>query len=122
MRLLKGRQNVLNGFESKIFPIEKQTKGHPLDLVCVAKVSDRTCLKIITPKPMLEKLPIAFAQVNIGDASENLLNEIRKITYSLHPTKEILKKVYNEFNKGINKMDIIFMDSGNSKTSDPHRL
>ena len=56
MRLLKGRQNVLNDVESKIFAIGKQTKGHPLDLVFVAKVSDRTCLKIITPKQMLPKL------------------------------------------------------------------
>ena len=92
MRLLKGRQNVLNDVESKIFAIGKQTKGHPLDLVFVAKVSDRTCLKIITPKQMLPKLPIAFAQVNVGNTSENLLNEIRKITYSLHRTKEITKK------------------------------
>ena len=32
LRLLIGRQKVLNGFESKIFPIRKQTqeKGHPL--------------------------------------------------------------------------------------------
>ena len=32
LRLLIGRQKVLNGFESKIFPVRKQTqgKGHPL--------------------------------------------------------------------------------------------
>ena len=31
-RLLRGRKKVLNGFVSKIFPIEKQMqeKGHPL--------------------------------------------------------------------------------------------
>ena len=51
-RTLKGKQNVLNCFESKIFPIGKQTQGKRrlFDLACVAKVSDRTCLKILTPK------------------------------------------------------------------------
>ena len=40
-RLLKGKK-VLNGFESGIFSIKKQTQGkwHPLDLGCLAKVCD----------------------------------------------------------------------------------
>ena len=33
---------------------------------------------------MLERLPIAFAQVKVGDTSENLLDEICKIIYSLY--------------------------------------
>ena len=33
-------------------------------------------LKILTPKQMLKRLPIAFAQVKAGNNSENLLNEI----------------------------------------------
>ena len=41
-------------------------------------------LKIPTPKQMLERLPIAFAQVKAGNNSENLLNEIRQIVYSLY--------------------------------------
>ena len=43
-----------------------------------------TGLKILTPKKMIQRLPIAFAQVNTGNNSESLLNEIRKIVYSLH--------------------------------------
>ena len=31
-------------------------------------------LKILTPKPMLQRLPIAFAQVETVNTSENLLN------------------------------------------------
>ena len=31
-------------------------------------------LKILTPKQMLQKLPIVFAQVKTGNTSENLLN------------------------------------------------
>ena len=44
---------------------------------------------------MLPGLPIALAQVKAGNTSENLLNEIRQIIYSLYLEKEITKKVYN---------------------------
>ena len=39
--------------------------------------------KILTPKQMLQRLPIALGQVKAGNISENLLNEIRQIIYSL---------------------------------------
>ena len=52
-------------------------------------------LKILTPKQMLQRLPIALAQVKVGNNSENLLNEIRQILYSLYQSKQITKKVYN---------------------------
>ena len=55
----------------------------------------RTRLKILTPKQMLQRLPIALAQVKASNNSENLLNEIRQIIYSLYQSKEIAKKVYN---------------------------
>ena len=41
-------------------------------------------LKILTSKKVLERLPIALAQVKTGNTSENLLNEIRHIVYSLN--------------------------------------
>ena len=41
-------------------------------------------LKILTPKQILQRLPIALAQVKAGNTSENLLNEIRQIIYSLY--------------------------------------
>ena len=41
-------------------------------------------LKILTSKQMLQRLPIALAQVKAGNNSENLLNEIRQIIYSLY--------------------------------------
>ena len=44
---------------------------------------------------MLQILPIALAQVKVGNTFENLLNEIHQIICSLHRTKEITKKVYN---------------------------
>ena len=51
-----------------------------------------TGLKILTPKQMLQRLPIALAQVKAGNNSESLLNEIRQIVYSLYQPKEITKK------------------------------
>ena len=51
---------------------------------------------------MLQRLPIALAQVKAGTASENLLNEIRQIIYSLYREKEIAKKVYNNIMNLIN--------------------
>ena len=75
--LYESRELILNAFESGVFPI-KATKGE--------------WLKILTPKQMLQRLPIALAQVKAGNTSENLLNEIRQIIYSLYRTKEITKK------------------------------
>ena len=40
-------------------------------------------IKILTPKQMFQRLPIALAQLKAGNTSENLLNEIRQIMYSL---------------------------------------
>ena len=44
-------------------------------------------LKILTPNQMLKILSIALAQVKTGNNSENLLNEIRQIVYSLYRSK-----------------------------------
>ena len=56
---------------------------------------------------------------------ENLLNEIRKAIYPLYWAKEITKTVYNNIMNAIKlqyKIDTIFINSENSKTSDPLRL
>ena len=58
-------------------------------------------LKILTPKQMLQILPIAFAQVKAGNNSESLLNEISQVVYSLYQSKQITKKVYNNIIKSI---------------------
>ena len=42
-----------------------------------------TGVKILTPKQLLQRLPIALAQAKASNNSENLLNEIRQIIYSL---------------------------------------
>ena len=58
-------------------------------------------LKILTPKQMIQRLPIALAQVKAGNNSESLLNETRQIVYSLYQSKQITKKVNNNIIKSI---------------------
>ena len=77
------REMVLNGFKSKIFLI-KSTGTGLFD-------TDNSKLKILTPKQMLQRLPIALAQVKAGNNSENLLNEI-KLFIHCNNQKKLLKK------------------------------
>ena len=50
---------------------------------------------------MFQRLPLALAQVKVGNTSENLLNKIRQIMYSLYRAKEITRKVYNNIMNSI---------------------
>ena len=43
---------------------------------------------------MLSRLPITLAQLNAGDNSEKLKNEIRQMLYSLYRSKKLAKQVY----------------------------
>ena len=56
---------------------------------------------MLTPKQMLQRLPITLTQVKAGNNSESLLNEIREIDYSLYQSKQITKKVYTNIIKSI---------------------
>ena len=78
--------------------------------------------KILTTKQMLQK---ALAQVQSGNTSENVLNEIRQIIYSLYRAKEIAKKVYSNIINLLklwNRLNTISTNSENIKTFDRHRL
>ena len=57
------REMVLNDFKSKIF-LRKSTGTGILN-------TDRSKLKILTLKQMLQRLPIALAQVKAGNNSGN---------------------------------------------------
>ena len=57
--LYYGRELVINTFKSGLFPL-KPTTG--------------TGVKVLTPKQMLQRLPIALAEVKAGSNSESLLN------------------------------------------------
>ena len=76
----EGRELTLNAFKSRIFPI-KATQGKGV--------------KILTPRQMLRRLPIA------GNTSENLLkwNQVNHIFYV--SSKEIIREVYNNIMNSI---------------------
>ena len=84
--LYKGRELVINTFKIGLFPL-KSTTG--------------TGLKILSPKQLLQRLPIALAQVKAGNNPEILLNKTKQIVYSLYQSKEITKNVYNNIIKSI---------------------
>ena len=90
-KFFEAREMVLHGFKIKMF-LTKSTGTGILNI-------DNSKLKILTPKQMLQRLPIALAQVKASNNSEHLLNEIRQIIYSLYQAKEITKKVYNNLVK-----------------------
>ena len=69
----KGFQHILALRPSELTPVAK---------VSERDVADRKLIKILTPKQMLQRLPIALAQVKAGNTSKNLLNEIKK-SYTL---------------------------------------
>ena len=76
-------------------------------------------INILTPKQMFHGLPIALAQVKACNTSENLLNEIRQIIYSMYQAYKITKIVYNNIMNSIKlsyKIDTISINSENSKT------
>ena len=77
--IFEGWESTFNAFRNGIFPIKENKNGKGL--------------KILTPKQILQRLPIALAQVKAGNTSENLLNAIKEIMYFLYREKEITKKV-----------------------------
>ena len=58
---------------------------------------------------MLQRLPIALAQVKSGDNSESLLNEIKEIVYCFYQSRQITKKVYNNIIKSIQLQNGYYM-------------
>ena len=58
-------------------------------------------LKILTNKQMLNRLSILLAQIQAGNNSKKIKNEIRQILYSLYRSKVLIKIVYNNLIKSI---------------------
>ena len=80
--------------------------------------------KILTPKQILQGLPIALTQVKVGNTSEILLNEHIQVVYSFYEAKEVTKKICNSKTNSIklwNRSNTI-NNSKNSKSFDSHRV
>ena len=58
-------------------------------------------IKILTPNQMLNRLPISLAQLQAGNNSGKLKNEIRQLFYSLYRSKNMTKQVHNNLTKHI---------------------
>ena len=58
-------------------------------------------LKILTNKQMLNRLHILLAQIQAGNNSKSLKNELRQILHSLYRSKALTKTVYNNLIKVI---------------------
>ena len=81
-------KNILNVFEDNIFAIKvagdngtEQTSSTSLKLQVRKQTQEMECpldlatwIKILITKQMLQRLPIAPAEVKAGNISENLLN------------------------------------------------
>ena len=101
--LCKSREAVIKLFDdySSIASEAKYKTIHGKDIpsmsarVAYGKVSDYSNLKILSPKEMLQRLPIALAQVKAGKTYGKLLNEMRQIIDFLYQGKEVTKKVCN---------------------------
>ena len=51
-------------------------------------------LNILTPDQMLSRSPITLAQLNAGNNSEELKNDIRQLLYFLCRSKKLTKNIY----------------------------
>ena len=67
----------------------------------VTDVNKGQRLKILTPNQILSRLPISLAQLEGGNNSKKLKNEIRQLLYSLCCSKNLTKQVYNNLTKYI---------------------
>ena len=54
-------------------------------------------IKMLTHKQMLQRLSIAPAEIKGSKNSENLLNEMRQIVYSLYQSKKKKKKILKKY-------------------------
>ena len=93
MYVIKNVKNLYNS-RQKIIDLLNDNSRIRSEAIYKSKQNKTTGagLKILTPKQILQRLPIALAQVKAGNNSESLLNEIRQIVYSLYQSKQITKK------------------------------
>ena len=105
-RKLKKNKNVIKNVDN-LYDSRQAVIGFFVEYTeRVSKAKNRakqegTRVKILTLKQMLQRLPIALAQIKAANNSKILLNEIRQIVYSLYQSKEITKKVYNNIIRSI---------------------
>ena len=98
------REKIIDAFKEGVFPyidgfqVEKETNektDKQPDTTDMLKLESEESveqkrnqqgkgLKILTLNQMVSRLPISLVQLNAGNNSEKLKNEIRQLLYSLH--------------------------------------
>ena len=85
----KYRKKFSDEYNSSGPGLNKKGKGS------VASRAKGEGLKILTNKQLLNRLPILLAQIQAGNNSKSLKNELRQIIYFLYRSKVLTKTVYN---------------------------
>ena len=91
----KHRKKFSDEYDSSGSGLNKKGKGS------VMSRAKGEGLKILTNKQMLNRLPILLAQIQAGNNSKLLKNELKQITYYLYRSKILTKTVYNNLIKFI---------------------
>ena len=110
-KLVKSFNKALKGLEEEIENMSEEEKESkkPDKIVEIVEgilkfnkqTQEGKGLKILTPSQMLSRLPISLAQLQAGNSSEKLKNEIRQLFYSLYHSENMAKQVYNNLIKPI---------------------
>ena len=101
-QLVNNINDIMIDLRNAIIKIEVPENENPNKIVDIAqnildinKQQKGKGIKVLTPKQMLQRLPIALVQVKAGNRSENLPNAINQNIYSSYQENEITKRVYN---------------------------
>ena len=78
-------------------------------------------LKILTPNQMHSRLPISLAQLNAGNNSEKLKNEIMQLLYYLYRSNKI-QKIPIKVSLALLKMETNLMNTENGKTNESNKF
>ena len=115
------KNGIIDAFKKGIFPyidgfqVEKETDedtDEEMDTTIIPELESEESaakrrnqqgqgIKILTPSQILRRLPISLAQLEAGNNSEKLKNEIRQLLYSLYRSKNITKQVYKNLIKPV---------------------
>ena len=107
VNMINGGLKDLKEEIKKMFHKEKETEEPDMIVEIVEEIKfnkqkqEGQGIKIITPNQMVSRLPISLAQLEAGNNSNKLKNEIRQLLYSLYRSKNVTKQVYNNLIKHI---------------------
>ena len=100
--VIKSGLSNLKGEIEQMSEGEKKIEGPDKIVDIVEKIfefnrqnQERQGLKILTPDQILSRLPTSSSQLEAGNNSGKLKNEIRQLLYSLYHSKRLSKTIYN---------------------------